>query len=64
MDEKSDHVFRGSACPPPFGSNFAHLLAFKNLVINVLNAKIWAKMIEKKEWLYTRPGNLHTVWIL
>ena len=43
--------------------NFAHLLAFKHLVIEYLNTKIWAKTI-KNEWLDTRPENLHTFEIL
>ena len=48
MDEKSDHVLAALHILHHYRSNFAYLLAFKNLGIEFLNTKRWAKIFKNE----------------
>ena len=62
-DENVDHIFKGFYFIHLYEGNFAHLLAFENVVVEFLNAKRWANN-NKNEWLDTRPQILHNFDII
>ena len=61
MNEKSDHVLRGFAYPPPLYDQFCSYFAFRNFVIELLNAKRWAKNNEKWMTRY-KAGKFAHFW--